>query len=62
MHVSCTLLRKRCTLLLAVVCCSLAVRHLVHLDCAALAHPLFRTSDLVQLRGSVVATLDGNWH
>ena len=47
---------------LAVVCCSLAVHHLPHLDFAALAHPSFRASDLVQLSGSVVATLDGNWH
>ena len=45
--------------ILAVVCCSLAVRHFVLLDCTALAHPSFHASDLVQLRGSVVATLDG---
>ena len=46
--------------ILAMVCCSLAVRHLALLDCTVLAHPSFCASDLVQLRGSVVATLDGN--
>ena len=39
------------------VCCSLVVRHLALLDCAALAHPSFRAADLVQLRGSVVVAI-----